>query len=262
MLSTKEKFMKITKLTALVCCIAMLCICFASCDIIGGIQKSESDKYVATVTTKLATNDDKMKDALVAAGSPVTLIKVDGDNVEIESSAKINDITMNNNYVYIDGVLYHSKNLAISDKSVNSFNKAEMSADQRDLLIASVGTGADVDTSDFATVDKMESGGVETYTCRDINDDAKESLCSVFASKLSSSGATVSIEDVKYIEDHSDGRVVSSILSCSFIVAMGGEEYSVTMHINCAYDYDAEVSISAPADADKYNTVSLDEILK
>ena len=251
-----------TRLTALVCCFVMLCLCFASCDDLGGTVELQTDKYVATVTTKLATNDAKMKDVLLAAGSPVTTISVNGDDLMIESEAKINDISMNNGYVYIDGVLYHSKQITVSDKSVSSYTKADMDATQCRALISSVGSGADISISDFATVDKTSSGNIESYSCSIITDEANSSLCSVFADKLALTGATVTLDDVIYSEDHTDGRITASVLSCSFIINLDGEEYAVTMHTYYSYDYDAEVSISAPADADKYNKVSTEEILK
>ena len=254
--------MKMTRLTALVCCLVMLCLCFASCVTPGGTDQLQTDRYVATVTTKLATNDAKMKDVVLAAGAPVTTVRVDGDNLKIASEAKINDISMNNGYVYVDGVLYHSKQIAVSDKSVSSYTKADMSADQSKTLISSVGSGADISRSDFAAMDKITSGNTESYSCSMITDEARLSLCSVFADKLAISSASVTLEDVTYSEDYTDGRISSSVLSCNFIINMDGVEYSVTMHTYYSYDYNAEVSISAPADADKYNKVSIDEILK
>ncbi len=258
------------KLTALIICIAMLCICLVSCDeILGNNQGNnqngdvelQSDNYVASIRIKYATNDDKMKAAIDAMGTPDTTLTVMGDELKLESEATLNSISVDNEYVYIGGVLYHTNTVTVADKGITSLKKAEMDESKIDSLISKAGAGATIDLGDFITHEMTTSGDITTFTCTEMDEESKASLTEIFASKFNGLGAIVRLESVSYILDVKNDRNQSSTLSCDFVIDLDGETYELTMHLYCDYNYDAEVSITAPDNADAYTDATVDEIL-
>lgn len=257
------------KLTALLICMVVLCGCFISCvnpnpdgnSGQGDEAPLQSDRYVVTVRIKYATNDDKMKAAVDAMGAPGATLTVNGDDLKLVTNANLDDISASNEYTYVGGVLYHATTVAVADKSVSSYEKAAMSADERDRLISKAGTGAAIGIGDFLTQERNTVGDLTVYTCDSVTDEARESLCNIFAARFDGLGAIVRIDSASYQLEMKDGRNHSSILSCNFIVTMDGTDYEITMHLYYDYDYDAEISISAPQDVDGYTEVSVDEII-
>ena len=272
-----------TKLLALITCLFILCGCFVSCkkdqqndgennnvnEETGGENNSgdteepeeTSDSYTVTVKTVYETKDAKMKDAIAAIGSPTTTISFDGDNIKVDSFATVNDITTKTDYVYIDGVIYYANEISVGELFLSEYKKANMNAEQKSQLLSDVGAGANISKEDFSQSNTEPHGYSIIYTCTGISSDAKESLCNIFASKFEAIGATVKLSDVTYCFETIKGEITSSKISCNFVINMGGEEYKVTMHLNYEYNYDAEVSISAPRDAEEYLDASLEEIL-
>lgn len=259
------------KLIALIVCIAMLCICLVSCDQIlgnnqgnnqGGDVELQSDNYVESIRIKYATNDDKMKAAIDALGTPETTLTVMGDDLKLVSNATVGNISVSNEYIYIGGTLYHSTTAQITDANVSSFEKAAMDLTQRDQLVSKAGAGASIGISDFLDQQMSKSGNLTIYTCDGITDEARDSLQAIVASKFDGLGANVRLDSASYILEVKDGRNNASTLSCNFVIDMNGESYEITMHLQCEFNYDAEVSITAPDDTDKYTDTSVDEILK
>lgn len=253
--------MKKIKLCAMILCLSVFLGCFISCDQLGGGNGKQTDKYVATVTTRFATNDDGMKAAIDAAGSTSSTVSVDGDSVMIESESTLGDISLKNSYICVDGILYHNKTVTVSGKAISTYEKAGLSTEDRDGLFASAGAGAEISTDDFGSVSKSESGNRITYNCEDIKDDSKASLCALIAGRLSALGSEVTLSSVSYTEEQLDERIVSSVLSCDFVIVIEGETYEVTMRTYQDYNYEAEVNITAPADVDKYTEVSAKDIV-
>ena len=258
------------KLISLLMALAIMVGCLASCNDKNDVpgenqgnnqqQELQSDKYVATINVKFATNDDKMKEAVYALNSSESKLYVDGDKVMLDSSTELEKISVNDNYVYVDGVLYHSTVVVANGKSASSYEKANMSIENRDKLISDLGTGADIGVGDFETHEMTSLGDNITYTCSDISDDAKKSLCDIFASEFAGLGATVQLDSVDYILATEKDRDVSYTLSCHFSITMNGATYTITMHISCTYDYEADVNILAPQNTENYTSVSYDKI--
>lgn len=258
------------KLIALIICVVMLCSCLVACDEIlgnnhgngqGGDVELQSDNYVASIRIKYATNDDKMKSAVDAMGTPDTTLTVVGDNLKLESKATLNSISVDNEYVYVDGVLYYANTLKVADNSITSLKKAEIDETKINSLISKAGAGANIGIGDFISHKMSTSGDVTTFTCTEMDEEAKASLADIFASKFDGLGANVRLEDVSYILEVKNDRNQSSTLSCNFVIDMDGESYEITMHLYCDYDYDAEISITAPDNADAYTDATVDEIL-
>ena len=248
----------IKKLTALTLVTVTLLCCLASCDLFGG--NLQTDKYVANVRIVFATEDEGMR-AAIDAMSASSVLTVDGDNVMVDTQTATTGVMVNDSYVYIDGVIYHSTDVLVNSESASSYEKANMPAASRDDLINKIGVGANIGPADFEISESFTSGDLNTYTCTVINDESKASLQAIFAARFAGLDAVVQLDDAEYTLETYKGRNKSSVLSCHFTILLNGESYNITMHTYYDYDYDAKVNISAPQDTDKYTEVSYEKII-
>ena len=252
----------ITKLIAMLTCLIIALGCFASCEVPEEPEDLQTDKYVATVTTRFTSEDSKMKDALDAAGDSVLTLTVNGNDVRVASAVEINNISMEVDYIYTAGMLYHSQSIKVGDKQVTTLKKAAMSDADKEALLESVGAAANIEIDDFDIHQKIESGDKLSYTCTGISDEAKSGLCSIVKDKLSYMSATVALTDATYKEVQYKGRIQSSTLSCDFIVTVDGVEYAITMETEYQYDFDASARVVMPSDTSMYTKVELSDIIK
>lgn len=246
------------KLLALALVIIITVSALASCHLFEG--ELQTEKYVADVRIVYAADDEAMR-AVIDSMSASSVLYVDGDNVKVDTQTVSTGVMINDSYVYVDGVIYHAKDVLVNTNSASSYEKADMPAASRDALIAKIGTGANIGLSDFETQETNSSGDTTEYVCSDLNDDAKQSLQDIFAARFAGLDAAVQLDGAEYILETYKGRNTSSALSCHFTIMMSGHTYNITMHIYYDYDYEAEVNISAPQDADKYTQVSYEDII-
>ncbi len=244
------------RLFALLLCITVICGCLASC----GGNKPRADKYEASVRVAFATDDNKMKLAVGTMNSS-SVIKADGDNISVVSSAEGGESSATHSYTLVGGTLYHLLSVQVGDNSVTRREKAEFSETYSYILLSDIGAGADIDRGDFGTVTESEYEGKDIYTCSDIIDDAKAGLLKSLSKKFAVIGASVEITNVSYILHSKDGLAVKETLSCDLEIALDGEIYKVTMRAYTDYDYEAEINITAPSDAGTYKEVSYEEIV-
>ena len=253
----------ISLLLALVICIG----CFAACDKNGGNgdnvveEVPQSDNYVADVQIKFATNDDKMKAAVDAMSSNAT-INVNGDNFDVYTSSKVNDNTATNKYTLVDGMLYYSASLSLGEHTVSENKKAEFAGADKEELIADITSTVRIDAGDFYVVDMTQNGDKVTYICSDAFEEAKADVASLVADRFAAIGATVAVSGIEYHLETEGERNVSSILSCDYVITLGGVDYEITMRLYTTYDYDATVAVCAPENADGYVSVPYSEIIK
>ncbi len=254
---------RINKLICLLVCLAISLGCFASCDILEALGSAEinPNKYEAKVRIVFATNDDKMKPAVDAMNSS-SVIRADGENIVVITEASGKDTSLTDTYSLYEGTLYHWLLIASDIYSAETKEKAELDEIDKALLLNNVGPCANVDVSDFNSCEESGADGLYTYTCTEITDEGKESLLEILTPKFDTIGATVRIVDVSYILETKNDIELSSTLSCSFEITLGGEAYEITMRTYTDYDYTAKVNIEAPADAEGYTEVSYEEIIK
>ena len=222
----------------------------------------QSDVYVATVEISFETDDEDMKTAVQAMKSSGSKIYVSGEDMKIETSAELNNISLADSYVYFGGTLYHENRLTVDGKTSVTLEKAALSSENRQQLISDVGAGASIDPIDFNIQERDGDELNYTYNCSRITGKAQDSLEAIFASRFGGLNATVELEAAELTIEGENGRNKSSRLSCHFVITMNGQSYEITMNMNTTYDYDSSFGISAPAGSSSYKQVSYDEIIK
>ena len=253
----------VNKFIALLVLMTVICGCFASCELLnpdgGDVDNLQSDRYVANIKIKYATNDDKMKAAINSIGTPTATLSVNGDDIMLVTNAALNNVSVSDEYIYIGGILYHSNILTLGENSHASLKCAAMDSEKRDSLISKAGPGASIGLGDFLLQEKNTSGNLETYSCSEMTDESKASLCGILSDNFKGLNAIVRVGDVSYQLDVIDGRNSSSVLSCDLVITMDGVDYEVTMRLYYEYDYNTEFTIAAPQGT--YTEASLDEVM-
>lgn len=252
----------IKKTLALLLSVMLLVGTLASCDMIptGGQDDVDTSSYTARVNIKFATDDDKMKSA-VDAMSASSVIKVSGDDISVSTTSTTGLATVSEEYILVSDMLYYGLSVSVGDVSSAEYKRAPFGESRRLELISATFGGAQIDNGSFSEVIVMDGQNGTGYTCSGISDGAREYLEGVMNDKLGGL-ATVRIDDA-YLDLETKGTAtVSSVLSCNYVITMGGVEYTVTMRLYTEYDYECETVVSAPGDTGKYVSVSSEEILK
>ena len=240
------------KITAVALVVATLLISLISC-------APEVESYKATVKTSFASNDAAMVDAIAAFEKSDVTLYVKGDDVMTQTSTKVDDVQMDRTFVAIGGMLYNTTTVLVSGKSANEKQKAPFGTAQRAEILAAIGAGVPLDKNDFNTVTESSIQSMTSYTCSNIKDDAKASLVSFFSAKLSSIGGTASLVDAEYYVETSKSKTQSYILNARFEITVNGNTYGINMTVECDYDYNAKVNISAPSG--NYTEVTYKDII-
>lgn len=236
---------------------------FASCDgAVNGQQTADDGKYKINVSITYATDDAKLKDAVMAMSVNGATVLFDGENLSVDSTASVGDTSVKESYVLIDGVLYRDMSLTSGGNTATVKEKAAFDEQNRQTLLSDLGAGASVGIADFEDFEISSSGDNTYYDCTNIKAESADSLEKIFGSGLSSVGASVSLSNAEYQKVMQGEKIVESTLSCHFTVLLAGESYELTMHMIYMYDYTSEVSIAAPEGADSYTAVSYEEIIK
>ena len=227
-------------------------------------ENLQTDTYKISVKVAFASDDEAMKAAIrnLNASATSTVIEVDKNNLSITSSAEVNGYTVLKNYTLIDSTLYHHSVIRSATQVASVREWSTLTDSNIDNLLLKKGEGAGIDISDFAIINSSKTKDGRFYECSDIFESAAKSLEEILAASFASAEAVVKLDFATYKIETAKGRNVSSTLSCNFIITMNDVDYTLTMRMYYTYDYDAQINISAPDDADLYTEVSYLEIVK
>jgi len=218
----------------------------------------QTESYAATVEINFSSENEALKQA-IAAMSTSGIICVDGDDLKVETEAKVGDTTVEENYVFFGGMLYHKQVVSSGDLSNTVLERTNLKDEERQQLLSDIGAGANISYLDFNIQDMEGDETNGTYICSRITAKAKESLEKIYGSNFKGFGQ-VELDGAEYTLVVENGREEKSTLTCHFVVTMEGESYEITMQIVTDYDYDASFSIVIPANSASYKQVLYSEI--
>ena len=209
--------MKMNKIIALLLCFVISLGCLASCqtpaeeeqtpdtdnviddtsDVTDEQPEVDASKYTVTTTILFATDDGRMKEAVYGMNSSMSIV-VDGDNMTLTHNSTTKNTKVVNIYTLVDGILYHSTSISTEQFSATVNEKAEMGENNKNNLLANVGSGAQIGISDFENVNTATSGSRMTFTCKNITAASKLSLEDIFSGAFAEYNATVVLESVEF----------------------------------------------------------------
>lgn len=251
--------MKLTnRLLALSLSVMLILGTLVSCNLVTppAVDTRDVNVYTANVEIRFATTDDKMKDAIDGLSSTATILK-NGSDVSVQTLSESESASVSSLYVLTSGMLFHTLSVKVGEHEMEENKTAYADETEINKIVSSIGQGATIDKDDFASVNQSDGN----YTCSDILDESRASLEGIMAKKLSGIGATAELVSAS-LDVTCDGEfIISSILSCDYLIDLNGVSYSVTMRLYVDYDYASEVVIGMPENAGEFEPVNIDEIL-
>ena len=249
------------RLLALLLTMALSVGVLASCNnIVPPVDETKKPDYTANVEIKFSSEDDKMKEAVAAMSSSAVILSK-GEDISVVTTSVSDKANISESYLLSNGMLFHSLSAKIGDSQMESLRRARLGDTVREQVITSIGKGATINVKDFATVKNEEADDLTVYTCSEIFDESKASLVKIMSVKMANIGASVDISDVQLVVESRDGLTAKTTLTTDYVIALGGESYSVTMTVTTTYDYESEISIKFPGDTGAYELVELPEII-
>lgn len=253
---------KTIKLTALTLAIVMIASCLLSCDLLFGtdptdeLRKAEetltSVPYRMVTDIDYASDDEAMTSAAEKIFTPSIELCVDEDRLYANLITYLDGRLLSHTYTLVDGMMYYNAYEECEDTVYTSKKKAAATDDIKKSLLDSLGEGAQLRADDFKSVSAVKKGGITAVVCTDINDTALYGITNMLQDKLTEIGAIVSVKDVELSIQIEDGRYLSSVLVCSYVIVTPTDVYTLSMKSTSAFDYGDEIEIKAPANADEY----------
>lgn len=227
-------------------------------------ENLQTETYKISVRVAFASDDDVMKAAIrnLNSATTSTVIEVDKNNLCITNTAEVGGYSVSKTYTLVDSTLYRHSVIRSSDMLASEHEWATITERDVDNLLTTKGEGAGIGIGDFMQVNMSKIKNGMYYECSEISNNAAKSLEEIFEQNFSTAEATIKLDSASYKLETYKGRNTSSTLTCNFVITMNDVDYTLTMRLYYTYDYDAQINISVPSDADIYTEVSYTEIVK
>jgi hypothetical protein len=170
--------------------------------------------------------------------------------------------TYEQNFMYIDNVLYYhqEEHSLYHDKVLEK--KSRVPRNERDTMMQELG-GTSFTTTDFDSVVIEEKDGAFVITCTEINEEGITTLTESISEMLDGlvKKVTLDTKKISLIFIIRDGKLVEVELYSQYTVRYNYTIETIRMIINLTYDYEKEVSVNAPGNADEYTELPYEEFM-
>ena len=250
------------KLLALVLTLALLCGVLAGCDNAKTmLEKADAALLEApyTVTLKMSfeTDNEELNKvfSIMNMEIPVT---VDGKNIAMDMNMDIMGITTEAKVIVADMMMYYD----IQVMGQNVRMKATMNEEQYKEFMEDNNAQMTVNPEDFGELTVETKDGKKYIACGKISEEGLKELNGVIEDSIKALNAKATVSDVTYGVTLNGGKYESMDMTCVYSVTVGNETCTVTFKLGAEYTYDNVEKITAPADADKYQSVDYGELAK
>ena len=259
--------MKTARLISIFLVLALVFGCVVSCganesDPVKLVENAENETakepYSVEMDMSFTTSNTQYKSVFEAMSIEDVKVLVDGKNVNMSMNMDASGIKTSMEYTIFNRVMYVNMSLSGYGQKQTVKQKANMSAEEVREFLGDNGVDSELSISDFAEYSMTKDGDAYIISCTGITDDIED----VLLDKVSgiADGADIEISDVNYRIIIEDGKYDSIYLYCDYAMTAGSETVEFTMKTTMEFDYDEQINISAPDDADEYEEVDYSEI--
>ena len=259
------------KLIALTLAIVMSMCALASCggsselsgdDIIGAAKSYlGNNAYSATATLTLDTKNAELSEKLQSAYPTVISYSVNGDDFTANMQVTVDSYSVSKEYIAKGGVLYNESTVKIGAQETVIRKKTELNSKDMSAILTDLGTGAEIDFSDFENFDIEGDEDNCTITCTNLNVYSNIGASKVIGAFLNEADTQLTVAKAQLVIYIKDGRYSKTVLTFDYYVGTGSDAFKMSSTITTVYDYTGAPTISAPANADLYTTVDYDNAL-
>lgn len=258
----------VIRCAALIVAISLIASCLFSCEIIFGTDPTEaingaeaalkSAPYTVDMGILFESEDEEMQAVIDSFASPVIKLKADGDDLYMTMSLKLEDRKASTTYTLIDGTVYAEYYEQTDKGDKTEKEKFNCTAEMKEEIIDELGSDANLRYDDFSESVARKVNGVTVITCTNIKSDALRGVVEMLKEKLEGINAAVAVRDANLAIQIKDGKYDVSIFKCTYVITTETQVYSISMTYASQFDYASDVVITAPADADEYDSVEFD----
>ena len=253
---------KMIRLTAFAVAVLMIASCLFSCNLLFGADPAEVLKeadaalatapYTVRMGIEYSSEDEDMASAIEKLSNPKIELKVDGESFSTNMSLNLDGRLASYSYTVVDGTVYYDSYEEGENEIYTLKKKSAYTDEMKKAIIDSFGDGANIRADDFDSVSAMKAKGSVVVTCSDIKRSAIYGVTNSLQDKLLDIGAIVSVKDASLVIQITDAKYASSAFICTYVITTSTDVYTVTMTLGSVFDYDTQVEISAPTNADEY----------
>ena len=250
------------KILSLLLALALACCMLVSCDETAEkiIEKADAallnTPYEMTMKMNFECDDDELNEyfSMMNMEIPVT---VDGKNLAMEMSMEMMGYSADCEIIVADMVMYY--NIQMLGQSIKM--KATMNESQYNEFIEENGAEPMFKPEDFGKLTVESKDGKKYIACLEIDDEALSELNDIMADSMEAFDAKTSVSDVTYGVTLNDGKYESMDLTCVYSVTVDGETVNVTLNLGVEFSYDNVGKITAPSDADAYESMNFGDLM-
>ena len=249
------------KILILVIVLILTCSMLVSCDNAKSLLKKadaalEKKPYAVTMKMKFECDDAEINRLFSHMNIEIPMT-VDGKNVAMNMKMDIANYTTKAKIIIADMVMYGDIEMLGQTAKV----KTPLNEDQYKDFMEENNTEMAVTPEDFAKLTVESKDGRKYITCEEISKEGLKELNAFMAKSISGIKADVAINNVTNGITLSNGKYESMDLTLVYAVTVADETHNVTVKMNANFSYNHITKITAPADANKYEDVSYNDLM-
>lgn len=237
-------------------------LAFTSCEATPDAVIAEADQallsapYTMTMSMDFDCDNAELS-AVFDAMSMEIPITMDGDKLAMNMDMDYMGMQMAINMTVVEKVLYYDMSVAGQSTKM----KCTLDDEQFQEFLGANNAQMPVSPSEFGEMTMEEKDGKQIITCTGLSEAGRKQMNDLMGESLGEAGGEMSIGDLSYIVTVKDGKYDSMALTCSYVMSIEGQSFTVTMSMNATYKYEGVAAISAPADADQYQNVNYSDLM-
>ncbi len=249
------------KILAMVMALVLMCGMLVSCDnalslIAKADEALKNEPYAITMKMDFQCDNEDINKIFSVMNMEIPAI-VDGKNMAMDMSMDVGGYKADAKVSVVDMVMYY--NIEMMGQSVKM--KATMNEEQYKEFMAESNTQMMVDPADFGKLTVETRDGKKYIACGEISEEGLNELNDMMKEALKSINGEATVSAVTYGVTLNNGKYESMDMTCDYSVTVADETCNVTFKLSAEFSYDNVAKITVPADADKYQEMSFDDLM-
>ena len=238
---------------------------FSSCDIADAaktVQKADKalteKPYIMTISMDFSSDNSYLSPSLEALNASVP-VTVDGENMFFEAnvSSEIASDSTSFQMLIVDRVLYYHFTLLDQEIKV----KAPVSDEYYTELRSKGGISMPVNVSHFESMTMETSNGKKIISCSGISAEGRTLLDQSLLDTVGEINDEMDLADLSFVLTIANGKYESMALTVSYTTVLADQPTTVTTSMTATFTYDGVAPLTAPADADTYTEINIEDLL-
>ena len=220
----------------------------------------EEESFSAEISMHFSSSDPTISDIVSAISDMEYVLVCDGDKLRMIVEMELEDVDVEVALTLVDDTAYMKLTAESGGQSQAMKYKAAVTKEQAAELLGTSNAASGISPLNFTSITLDEADGDKIITCTNPNDTVMSEINDLLGSYLGEDAAA-EIKNVKFVHKLDDGRYDESRLSFDVVLEIMGEEYTMSAALEIDFDFEKDVKVSAPNDADKYEEISYDDLL-